>query len=86
MKPKMVIGLVYSSRGVAIQGRLDDAKTEAHMGDHRMVASYPLHGQTYGIAFCEECNREYMIENPERDPRVIWPLPGIEVPKEVPAG
>src|SRR5271170_1358335 len=83
-RAQVVYGHILNSRGVQIHGTLDDPKAEAHMDDTPMRAWYPLYGDRYGIASCDECNRQYVIEDPARGQRVVWPLPGIEVPKQVP--
>ncbi|MGA7871013.1 MAG: DUF4145 domain-containing protein [Candidatus Binatus sp.] len=62
---------------------MDYDKGEAHMGDAPFKAYYPLFGETYGVALCDECSNEYVviISGP---PRIVWPLPGVEVPKQIP--
>jgi hypothetical protein len=63
---------------------VDYSKAEAHIGDTPFSAWYPLFGETYGVAFCGECKSEYVIDKSGLEPRVVWPLPGTEVPKHVP--
>ncbi len=80
----MFYGHILNSRGIPIHGRLDDAKAEAHAGDNPMRAWYSLYGDRYGIAVCDECNHEYVIEYPANLRTVVWPLPGVDVPEQVP--
>jgi hypothetical protein len=82
--PKMWTGPIYSSGGIILNGQMDEKLGAVKPGNGRFYASYMLRSSGYTIVDCVNCSKEFIAQNVP--PQVIWPIPMVRVPSEIPEG
>jgi len=73
---------VRTARGVEILGGYDQDRALVESSRQPMDAYFMAISTPYVIIQCVECRRDFICE--EKSDAVVWPLPGLAVPDEVP--
>jgi hypothetical protein len=75
-------GSVFTLTGIRVTGELNSELGIVKAAPQPLYVSYPIRSMQYSVVRCEECNREFVVENVP--PNVTWPNRKVEISTDVP--
>jgi hypothetical protein len=75
-------GNVFTPTGIRVTGELNPELGTVKPSAQALYVSYPIRSVQYSVVRCEDCHREFVVENVP--PNATWPNHKIEISADIP--